>query len=222
MSLLPAEIVQTGSSPAASVIWLHGLGADGHDFAPIVPQLALPGDIGIRFIFPHAPAQPVTINNGYVMPAWYDVISIDLRQTQDREGIVQSQQRVVQLIENEIANGISADRIVLAGFSQGGAIALFTALRFTRRLGGIMALSTYLPLADSTEQERSEANGDIPIMMAHGVHDQTIPLQAGLESKDLLGHLGYKVSWHTYPMEHSVCTEEVQDISGWLTSVLGK
>ncbi len=220
MSLLPAEIIQTTSSPTAAVIWLHGLGADGHDFAPIVPQLSLPGDLGIRFIFPHAPVKPVSINNGYVMPAWYDVVSIDLRQGQDRDGIVESQQRVVQLIENEIANGISAARIVLAGFSQGGAIALYTGLRFPQRLGGIMALSTYVPLADSTDAERSDANRDIPIMMAHGEYDQTIPMQAGAESKDFLGQLGYEVSWHTYPMEHSVCGEEVEDISAWLSQVL--
>jgi phospholipase/carboxylesterase len=220
MSLLPAEIVQTNSSPTASVIWLHGLGADGHDFAPIVPQLGLPQDLGIRFIFPHAPAMPVTINNGYIMPAWYDVASIDLRQAQDRDGIVQSQQRVVQLIENEISNGIAADRIVLAGFSQGGAIALYTGLRFAQRLGGIMALSTYVPLADSTGAERSDNNNNVPIMMAHGEYDQTIPLQAGVDSKEFLNQLGYEVSWHTYPMEHSVCGEEVGDISAWLTDVL--
>ncbi|WP_455209757.1 alpha/beta hydrolase [Kaarinaea lacus] len=220
MSLLPAEVIQTNSSPTASVIWLHGLGADGHDFAPIVPQLSLPADLGIRFIFPHAPVKPVTINNGYVMPAWYDVVSIDLRQGQDREGIVQSQQALVQLIENEITNGIAAERIVVAGFSQGGAVALFTGLRFPQRLAGIMALSTYVPLADSTEAERSDANRDIPIMMAHGEYDQTIPMQAGEESKELLGQLGYKVNWHTYPMEHSVCGEEVADISAWLSLVL--
>jgi phospholipase/carboxylesterase len=220
MSLLPAEVVQTNSSPTAAVIWLHGLGADGHDFAPIVPQLALPENLGVRFIFPHAPVKPVTINNGYVMPAWYDVVSIDLRQGQDRDGIVESQQRLVQLIENEISQGISAARIVLAGFSQGGAVALFTGLRFAQRLGGIMALSTYVPLADSTDAERSDANRDIPIMMAHGEYDQTIPMQAGVESKDFLGQLGYEVSWHTYPMEHSVCGEEVTDISKWLSRVL--
>jgi phospholipase/carboxylesterase len=220
MSLLPAEIIQTNPSPSASVIWLHGLGADGHDFAPIVPQLALPEQPGIRFIFPHAPVKPVTINNGYVMPAWYDVVSIDLRQGQDRDGIVESQQRLVQLIENEIANGIAAERIVLAGFSQGGAVALYTGLRFPQRLGGIMALSTYVPLADSTDAERAAANRDIPIMMAHGEYDQTIPMEAGEESKALLDQLGYNVSWHTYPMEHSVCGEEVEDISKWLSGIL--
>ncbi|MCG6969835.1 MAG: alpha/beta hydrolase fold domain-containing protein [Gammaproteobacteria bacterium] len=220
MSLLPAEIVQTQASPVASVIWLHGLGADGHDFAPVVPQLTLPPDIGIRFVFPHAPVKPVTINNGYVMPAWYDVFSLDLREVQDRDGIVQSQQQLQQLIENEIAQGIPAERIVLAGFSQGGAVALYTGLRFAQRLGGIMALSTYLPLADSTEAERAEANRNTPIMMAHGEHDQTITLQAGEESKQILEQLGYEVDWHTYAMEHSVCPEEVQDISAWLSRVL--
>ncbi len=220
MNLLPAEIVQTGSSPTHSVIWLHGLGADGHDFAPIVPQLALPGDIAVRFIFPHAPVMPITINNGYIMPAWYDVASIDLRQKQDREGIAQSQRRVAQLIENEIAQGIAAQQIVLAGFSQGGAITLYTGLRFAQRLGGILALSTYLPLAESTGSERCAANSGIPIMMAHGQYDQTIPLQAGLESRELLGRLGYPVSWHAYPMEHSVCAGEIQDISAWLSRVL--
>jgi phospholipase/carboxylesterase len=185
-----------------------------------VPQLALPEALGIRFIFPHAPVKPVTINNGYVMPAWYDVVSIDLRQAQDRDGIVESQQHLVQLIENEISQGISPARIVLAGFSQGGAIALYTGLRFPQCLGGIMALSAYVPLADSTDAERSDANRNIPIMMAHGEYDQTIPLQAGVESKDFLGQLGYEVSWHTYPMEHSVCGEEVGDISAWLSGIL--
>jgi phospholipase/carboxylesterase len=219
MSLLPAEIVQTQPSPVASVIWLHGLGADGHDFMPVVPQLTLPQDVGIRFVFPHAPVRSVTINNGYVMPAWYDVLSLDLRQEQDRDGIVQSQQQLEQLIENEIDQGIAAERIVLAGFSQGGAIALYTGLRYPKRLGGIMALSTYLPLADTTEAERAEVNNNIPIMMAHGVQDQTIVVEAGKESKQLLGQLGYEVSWHTYPMEHSVCAEELGDISKWLSGV---
>jgi phospholipase/carboxylesterase len=220
MSLLPAEIVQTQPSPVASVIWLHGLGADGHDFMPVVPQLDLPQDVGIRFVFPHAPVRSVTINNGYVMPAWYDVLSLDLRQEQDRDGIVQSQQQLEQLIENEIDQGIAAERIVLAGFSQGGAIALYTGLRYPKRLGGIMALSTYLPLADTTEAERAEVNNNIPIMMAHGAQDQTIVIEAGEESKQLLGQLGYEVSWHTYPMEHSVCAEEIGDISKWLSGVL--
>lgn len=220
MSLLPAEIVQTQPSPTASVIWLHGLGADGHDFMPVVPQLDLPQDVGIRFVFPHAPARPVTINNGYVMPAWYDVYSLDLRQEQDRDGIVQSQQQLEQLIENEIDQGIAAERIVLAGFSQGGAIALYTGLRYPKRLAGIMALSTYLPLADTTETERAEVNNTIPIMMAHGEQDQTIVVEAGEESKQLLGELGYEVSWHTYPMEHSVCADEIGDISKWLSGVL--
>jgi phospholipase/carboxylesterase len=224
MTLLPAEIVETSATPTASVIWLHGLGADGHDFVPIVqeilPRLSLPAQSGVRFIFPHAPKQAVTINGGYVMRAWYDVISPDLRQRQDRDGIIGSQHHVVRLLENEIANGIAADRIVLAGFSQGGAIALYTALRFPQPLAGVMALSTYLPLADTTEPERSAQNQPIPILMAHGEYDPVVPLQAGIESRDTLEKLGYNVAWHTYPMEHSVCGEEVEAISGWLSEVL--
>ena len=224
MTLLPAEIIETRPSPTASVIWLHGLGADGHDFVPIVkevlPRLTLPEEMGIRFIFPHAPKQAVTINGGYVMRAWYDVISPDLRQRQDRDGIIGSQHHIVQLIEHEIAHGIPSQRIVLAGFSQGGAIALYTALRFPQPLGGVMALSTYVPLAESTEQERSAQNQGIAVMMAHGEHDPLIPLQAAVESRDLLQQLGYRVTWHTYPMEHSVCGEEVADIGGWLSGVL--
>ena len=224
MTLLPAEIIETRPSPTASVIWLHGLGADGHDFVPIVqevlPRLTLPEEMGIRFIFPHAPKQAVTINGGYVMRAWYDVISPDLRQRQDRDGIIGSQHHIVQLIEHEIAHGIPSQRIVLAGFSQGGAIALYTALRFPQPLGGVMALSTYVPLAESTEQERSAQNQGIAVMMAHGEHDPLIPLQAAVESRDLLQQLGYRVTWHTYPMEHSVCGEEVADIGCWLSGVL--
>ena len=224
MTLLPAEIIETRPSPTASVIWLHGLGADGHDFVPIVqevlPRLTLPEEMGIRFIFPHAPKQAVTINGGYVMRAWYDVISPDLRQRQDRDGIIGSQHHIVQLIEHEIAHGIPSQRIVLAGFSQGGAIALYTALRFPQPLGGVMALSTYVPLAESTEQERSAQNQGIAVMMAHGEHDPLIPLQAAVESRDLLQQLGYRVTWHTYPMEHSVCGEEVADIGDWLSGVL--
>ena len=220
MSLLPAEIIETGSQPSHSVIWLHGLGADGHDFAPIVPQLLLPPGAAVRFVFPHAPSRPVTVNNGYVMPAWYDVYTIDLRQEQDRDGMQQSQHHLTALINNEIAQGIAANRIVLAGFSQGGAVALFTALRYGQSLGGVMALSTYLPHAETTEAERSDANTNIPILMAHGDYDQTIPKRAGEESKDYLQGLGYAVSWHTYPMEHSVCAEEIEDISGWLSGVL--
>ena len=176
--------------------------------------------MGIRFIFPHAPKQAVTINGGYVMRAWYDVISPDLRQRQDRDGIIGSQHHIVQLIEHEIAHGIPSQRIVLAGFSQGGAIALYTALRFPQPLGGVMALSTYVPLAESTEQERSAQNQGIAVMMAHGEHDPLIPLQAAVESRDLLQQLGYRVTWHTYPMEHSVCGEEVADIGDWLSGVL--
>ena len=224
MTLLPAEIIETRPSPTASVIWLHGLGADGHDFVPIVkevlPRLTLPEEMGIRFIFPHAPKQAVTINGGYVMRAWYDVISPDLRQRQDRDGIIGSQHHIVQLINHEIAHGIPSQRIVLAGFSQGGAIALYTALRFPQPLGGVMALSTYVPLAESTEQERSAQNQGIAVMMAHGEHDPLIPLQAAVESRDLLQQLGYRVTWHTYPMEHSVCGEEVADIGDWLSGVL--
>lgn len=221
--LLETIEIETGANPAAAVIWLHGLGADGNDFVPIVRELDLRGAPAIRFVFPHAPMQPVTINNGYVMRAWYDVSFGDLEgrsRKADEKGVRASQSAIGRLIEREGARGIAAERTVLAGFSQGGAIALQTGLRHPERLAGVMALSTYLPLADSFVQEATPANARTPVFMAHGTQDPVVPYQMGLGSKDLLTAAGHDVEWHEYPMQHSVCLEEVRDVSAWLRKVL--
>ena len=201
----------------ASIIWLHGLGADGHDFEPIVPELPLPAGLRARFVFPHAPVQSVTINYGHVMPAWYDVYG-DGRQ--DADGIRVSQGRIEALIARERARGVSTRRIVLAGFSQGGAIAHQTGLRHPERLAGILALSTYLPLAETLGAEANPANRDVPIFMAHGTEDPVIPLQRAAISRDQLRKLGHQVEWHEYPMPHAVCPEEIADVGAWLGRVL--
>lgn len=213
------EIV-TGSEPTRAVIWLHGLGADGHDFAPIVPELGLPSSLSIRFIFPHAPAMPVTINGGYVMPAWYDVRSQDLRLEEDSDGIRASQRAVETLIQRELSRGIEASHIVLAGFSQGGAIALHTGLRYRASLAGVLALSTYLPLPHSLTAEASPSNATVPIFMAHGMADNVIPCEQGSAARDFLLERGYVVEWHEYPMAHSVCAQEIADIGAWLAKAL--
>jgi len=215
--LLEAIENETGPSPRAAIIWLHGLGADGHDFEPIVPELEMPSVPAARFVFPHAPVQPVTINGGARMRAWYDVTN-DGRQ--DATGIRASQARVEALIARECSRGIAPGAIVLAGFSQGGAIALHTGLRHPERLAGILALSTYLPLPDTLEKEAAQANRDVPIFMAHGTEDPLIPLSWAARSRDLLISLGYSVEWHEYPMPHSVCPEEIADVSRWLRRVL--
>jgi phospholipase/carboxylesterase len=217
--ILDAIEIETARNPAASIIWLHGLGADGNDFAPIVPALRLPG-AAIRFVFPHAPVQPVTINGGMRMRAWYDVTDDAIRH-EDESGVRASQILVEALIAREKERGTAANRLVLAGFSQGGAIALQTGLRHSERIAGIMALSTYLPIADKFAAEASEANRDAPIFMAHGSHDPVIPLARAEQSRGLLQSLGYNVEWREYPMQHSVCPEEVSDISAWLGKVLG-
>ena len=213
--------LETGRPPTASVIWLHGLGADGHDFEPIVPELDLPDSLPVRFVFPHAPMQPVTINGGAVMRAWYDVYGLQGVRREDAAGVRASQAAVEELLEREKKRGIPASRLVLAGFSQGGAIALQTGLRHPERLAGIMALSTYLPVADTLAAEASAANRDVPIFMAHGLHDPLIPIERAQMSRKLLESAGYRVEWHEYPMEHSVCAEEIADISSWLRRVLG-
>jgi phospholipase/carboxylesterase len=212
--------IETGSGPQSSVIWLHGLGADGHDFEPIVPELDL-GPAPIRFIFPHAPMMPVTINQGFVMRAWYDIVSSDLGRQEDEAGVRASQAALEALIEHELGRGVPARRIVLAGFSQGGAIALQTGLRYPDRLAGIMALSTYVPIAGSLAGEAQAANRDVPIFMAHGELDPVVPIRRARESRALLEDLGYRVEWHEYPMPHAVCAEEIAHISAWLTRVLG-
>ena len=215
----PIEI-ETAPQPTASVIWLHGLGADGRDFVPIVPELRLPSDLAVRFVFPHAPHRPVTINRGYVMRAWYDIAETEFGRQEDEAGIRESEQTVRGLIQREIERGISSERIVLAGFSQGGAVVLHTGLRLPQRLAGILALSTYLPLADTLKAEAHQANADVPIFMAHGTDDPIIPLALGESSADLLTRRGANLEWRTYEMEHSVCLDEIQDIAGWLTRVL--
>jgi len=210
------ETVEIGPVEAShAVIWLHGLGADGHDFEPVVPELQL-ADIPVRFIFPHAPIQPVTINGGMHMRAWYDIRSPQLQQDEDESGIRRSQALLENLIAREGERGIPGQRIILAGFSQGGAIALQTGLRHAEPLGGILALSTYLPLVGSLEKERNEANYTIPIMMAHGRFDPIVPLSLAEDSRYFLQQAGYQVEWSVYPMQHQVCMEEIQDISAWL------
>jgi phospholipase/carboxylesterase len=221
--LLESLEIETAPGPAAAVIWMHGLGADGNDFAPVVPELDLSGLPGVRFVFPHAPMQPVTINNGYVMRAWYDVTMDDLEgrsRRPDEKGVRASETAVGKLIARETARGIEPARIVLAGFSQGGAIALHTGLRYPQRLAGIMALSTYLPLAESVAAEASAANRGLPVFFAHGTYDQVIPLGMATASRDQVRALGYPVEWHEYPMQHSVCAEEVAAIAAWLRGVL--
>ena len=212
--------IETAPSPQFAVIWMHGLGADGHDFAPIVRELDLSGCTGIRFVFPHAETMPVTINNGYVMRAWYDILDMDLVRREDAQGLRTSQQRIDDLIAREIARGIPAERIVLAGFSQGCAMALQTGLRYPQRLAGLMCLSGYLPLADTIADERHAANQDTAIFMAHGRGDGVVLINRAEASRDLLQQLGYHVEWHEYMMQHSVCAEEVDDISRWLQQTL--
>ena len=221
MDTKPLETIEiaTGPAPSASVIWMHGLGADGHDFEPIVPELGLPGTLQVRFIFPHAPVRPVTLNMGMAMRAWYDIIEIGGGR-EDGEGLRASQAAIEQLIAAEVARGIPASRIVLAGFSQGGAIAFQTGLRHPQRLAGIMALSTYLPLAGTVEDERSAANRDLPVFMAHGSVDPMISIGRAQQSRKMLEALGYPLEWHEYPMPHSVCPQEITDISDWLVRTL--
>jgi len=213
--LLPCvEITPAGYTH--SVIWLHGLGADGHDFEPIVGELNLKNKI--RFVFPHAPEMPVTINNGLRMPAWYDISEAQINAAQDEAGIRKSQQAILALLQRELDNGIPSKNIILAGFSQGGAIALHTGLRFDKPLAGIMGLSTYLPLAHTLKNERDEANNNTPIFLAHGGYDQIIPFQLASETQAALSSLGYKSGLNKYEMEHSVCIEEVEAISEWINN----
>lgn len=214
-------VVLNPSTPATSaVIWLHGLGADGFDFVPIVNELRLSPALSTRFIFPHATPRPVTINNGFVMRAWYDIKGFGPERAEDDVGIRESDGVVRKYIEQQIAQGIPASKILLAGFSQGGAIAFQTGLRYPQRLAGIMALSTYLPLRGSVASEASEANRDVPILMCHGSHDGVVPPSLGEGSRDALMKLGYRIDWRSYPMAHQVCLEEVMDISKWLAERL--
>jgi len=222
-TLLEAIEIETGKNPSAAIIWMHGLGADGNDFVPIVRELKLAATPAIRFVFPHAPMRPVSINNGYVMRAWYDVTYGDLEgksKRPDESGVRASEREIVKLIARERTRGIAAENIVLAGFSQGGALALQTGLRYPDALAGIMALSTYLPLAETLAPEASQANRRTPIFMAHGTQDPVVSYAWGSASRRMLEDLGYPVEWHEYPMPHSVCLEEVNDVAAWLGKVL--
>lgn len=213
-------IIEAAGVHRASVIWLHGLGADGHDFEPIVPELNLEPALGVRFIFPHAPQRPVTINGGLTMRAWYDVKSPDLTQMEDEAAIRESGRLLQEWIDAEIAHGVSSDKIVAAGFSQGGAIALYGGLRYSQPLAGILALSCYLPLAHKLEEETHTANQNTPILMQHGTNDPIIPIAQSRASRDRLIQAGYDVNWNEYAMPHSVCMEEIAEIGEWLGRLL--
>jgi phospholipase/carboxylesterase len=222
MSLLETIETETGPNPTATVIVLHGLGADGNDFVPVASELDLAAVGPVRFVFPHAPVMPVTINNGYRMRAWYDILGTDLVRREDENGLRASLAAVEAVLAREKERGIPAHRIVLAGFSQGCAMALLTGLRHRERLAGIVGMSGYLPLAATTAAERADANATTPVFLAHGTHDNVVPLARGKASADALRALGYPVDWHEYPMAHSVCMEEIQDLNAWLLKVLAK
>jgi phospholipase/carboxylesterase len=218
--LLDALEIETAPKPDAAVIWMHGLGADGHDFEPIVPELRLPAKPAIRFVFPHAPLRPVTVNQGHVMRAWYDIRALAGVRREDEAGVRQSARQIEALVARERQRGIVPGRLVLAGFSQGGAMALHVGLRHPDRLAGILALSCYLPLASVLATEAAPANRDVPIFWAHGVHDPMIPLAMAEQSREQIDALGYPVEWHKYPVPHSVSAEEIADIARWLTRAL--
>jgi phospholipase/carboxylesterase len=215
-------VLEPSTTADAAVIWLHGLGADGYDFVPIVQELRLPATMAVRFIFPHAAPRPVTINNGFVMRAWYDITSLGPDRKEDDVGIRESATVVNQYVQQQNARGVESKRIVIAGFSQGGAIALQAGLRYPERIAGIMALSTYLPLRDAVAAEATQVNRDVPILMCHGLRDDIVPAALGKASRDALTSLGYQVEWQSYPMEHQVCMEEVLDISKWLQARLAR
>jgi len=220
MNNLLSTLVIGSNNPIFSIIWLHGLGADGYDLEPIVAELKFMNKKHTRFIFPHAPTIPVTINGGMVMPAWYDIAAPRIDANQDEKGIRYSSAQINYLIDAEIERGIDSKNIVLAGFSQGGAIVLHTGLRYSKPLAGIMALSTYLLLDTSVSKEAAAANKDISIFYAHGTHDPVIPISLAEMSKQFLTELGYNIDWHNYPMEHSVIPQEINDISAWLDKIL--
>ena len=218
--LLPAVELDPVGPVRSSVVWLHGLGADGHDFAAIVPELNLPHELGVRFVLPHAPSIPVTLNAGMVMPAWYDISEVDLQRRHDEAGVRRSAAQVAALLAREHERGVPWDRIVLAGFSQGGAVALFQGLRHPERLAGLVALSTYMVVAESLDEEASAANQDVPIFQAHGSLDPMVPLERGEAARDELQRRGYAVDFHTYPIPHSVNMDEVLAIRAFLMGVL--
>ena len=209
--------VVTGENPTGSIIWLHGLGADGHDFEPIVPELRLPAGVPLRFVFPHAPVQPVTINGGMAMRSWYDILSFDSEGRADRDGLLKSSAILEGLIAREIERGIAADKIIIAGFSQGGAVAIHTALQTEHNIAGLMGLSTYMALPDDAKNAVSRK--DLPIFMAHGSVDPVLQMAWGRSSADKLIEAGYEVEWHEYPMAHAVCPQEIADIGVWLSAI---
>ncbi|MFZ2268953.1 MAG: alpha/beta hydrolase [Azonexus sp.] len=216
-ALLPAIEIETATHPTFAVIWLHGLGADGSDFAPIIPHLGLPESLAVRFIFPHAPAIPVTCNGGYVMPAWYDITYIDgINRGVDEAGILTSSVAIRALIARQNELGIASRNIVLAGFSQGGAMAYSVGLTHPEKLAGIIALSAYIPAPGLLGEAASQANRPTPIFAGHGTEDDVVPLKLGRQAHDLLQEKGYAIEWHDYPMPHSVCLEEIGEIGGWL------
>ena len=219
-TLLETIELDSAADPTVSIIWMHGLGADGNDFVPLVKELDLRGCPAIRFIFPNAGTMPVTINNGYVMRSWYDIVSSDLVRREDEGGLRASQAQIEALIAREKARGIPASRIILAGFSQGCAMTLQTGLRHPETLAGLMCLSGYLPLADKTAAERTPASLQTPIFMAHGTADPVVQIARAQQSRDLLTGMGYKVEWHEYMMQHSLCLEEIDAIGAWLKKVL--
>jgi phospholipase/carboxylesterase len=219
LQALESVVVETGPHPSFTILWMHGLGADGHDFEPLVPELLERGMPALRFMFPHAPVRPVTLNNGYRMRAWYDIIGIDRRSAEDFAGMNATADSVGTLITREIEAGIPTERMVIAGFSQGGAMALHIATRSQHRFAGIIALSCYLPLAREFAAARHTANDATPIFMAHGSHDPVVPIALGLESRQLLQSAGYPVEWHEYPMPHSVCEPEVAHMRAFLARI---
>ncbi len=217
-NLLPSVEIETNVPVSFCIIWLHGLGADGHDFETVVPTLSLPEGIGVRFVFPHAPYRPVTINNGAVMRAWYDIYNAPLERT-DCAGIYVSAQALERLIEREEGRGIKSHRVILAGFSQGGAIALYTGLCYPRPLAGIMALSTYLPLLKKQELDSCTVSRNMPILMAHGTEDPIVPYPVAINSRNLLQSSGFNIEWHDYPIGHGLCVDEIDHISSWMSRV---
>ena len=219
--LLETVEIEPETTATAAVIWLHGLGANGHDFPPIVPELGLPEGHGVRFVFPHAPAIPVTVNGGMVMPAWYDILGMDFDRRVDEDGVRRSHEHLTTLIEREKERGLTSEQIVVAGFSQGGAIALHTGVRYPESLAGIVALSTYIAADCDLEAERSEVNRGIPILQCHGTQDPMVGIDKGEAARDRLTGLGYSVDWHTFPMAHQVCMPEIEIVGAFLQRVLG-
>lgn len=218
--LLPCVEVEPSQPATASVIWLHGLGADGHDFEPVVPALNLPDSLPVRFVFPNAPVQPVTVNGGWEMPAWYDILEMKLERKIDVQGLLHSVSQIEALIERETARGIPSERIVLAGFSQGGAVAYHTALCYGKPLAGLLTLSTYVATARLIKQHQSDANRAIPIAIHHGSEDDVVPIALGVQAVELLQQLAYQPQWHRWPVDHGLCLPEVEAIGIWLTNIL--